>query len=242
MFTGLGSSVRNYALMALVLSALLWLLFAWWYPLRLVPWAGYLLVCLIATLSVPIFYRMFGFTQADEISWLEERESSEHDELIAQLALNRGQLQRQRNEEGVRQCDRLESLLTDYHAVIDTRFRGKTHMPLEYLSAARQVQKHAVQNLTDVVAVGHSLSSISSHPGERTDDNRDRFDKHSDLYQQQGSRMENLLEENRKMFDALTETAVEVANIKSFNKYERIDTLARLVSLAEIASHSGSHS
>jgi hypothetical protein len=51
--------------------------------------------------------------------------------------------------------------------------------------------------------------------------------------------MEVLLAETRKLFDALTDTAVEVANIRSYSDYERLDTLARLVSLAEIASHSG---
>jgi len=55
----------------------------------------------------------------------------------------------------------------------------------------------------------------------------------------QSQRLNNLLTENRQLFEALTDTAVEVANIRSYSDYERMDTMARLVSLSEIASRSG---
>jgi len=55
----------------------------------------------------------------------------------------------------------------------------------------------------------------------------------------QSERLDNLLTENRHLFEALTDTAVEVANIRSYSDYERLDTMARLVSLSEIASQSG---
>jgi len=60
-----------------------------------------------------------------------------------------------------------------------------------------------------------------------------------DLNKEQSSRLRSLLDDNRGYFEALTDTAVEVANIRSYSDYERMDTLARLVSLAEIASHTG---
>ena len=55
----------------------------------------------------------------------------------------------------------------------------------------------------------------------------------------QSERLRSLLDENRNLFGALTDTAVEVANIRSYSDYERLDTLARLVSLAEIANKTG---
>lgn len=146
-------------------------------------------------------------------------------------------------DEGVRQADLLNDIIDDYHSVVETRFIGKKHSPLEYLSAARTVQKHALQNLVDVVAVGHSISTIElSRPGEEgreTEEDLSRHAKHESLHSDQSARIDANLAENRKLFDALTETAVEVANMQSFSKFERTDTLARLVGLAELASRSG---
>ena len=55
----------------------------------------------------------------------------------------------------------------------------------------------------------------------------------------QQQRMTTLLDDNQQLLDALTDTAVEVANIRTVSDYDRLDTLARLVSLAEIASNTG---
>ncbi len=211
----------------------------------------------MATLSVPLLYRLSGFTLADEVQWLEQREAQEHTGMVTRLDSLRVELAALNIDEGVRQADTLAAILEDYHAVVETRFIGKKRSPLAYLSSARQVQKHAVQNLNDVIAVGHSLASISRHhlddiqsdsattkadadnnadTGKHTDERRDRLHV---LNQEQSMRLQQLLEQNQKLFDALTATAVEVANIKSFSDYERMDTLARLVSLAEIANQKG---
>ncbi|MCK5918756.1 MAG: hypothetical protein KAG34_10030, partial [Cocleimonas sp.] len=100
-------------------------------------------------------------------------------------------------------------------------------------------QRTASQNLTDMVAIGHSIATIKRNKLNKAhihnDETQQRQDKQDVLYQEQNQRLDDLLEENRKLFNALMETAVEVANIKSFNKFERLDTLSRLVSLAEIA-------
>jgi len=202
---------------------------------------GYLFLSLIALLSVPIIYRLAGFTRKDESQWLEDREAHEYNELSERLKNTREKLVSLGITTGVKQAERLTDLVEDYHTVVETRFIGKKHMPLEYLGAARQVQKQAVQNLADVVTVGHSMltidksrinSDIEKHQGENSH-------KHSSLYDEQGVRIKKLLDENEQLFDALTETAVEVANIDSFSRYERIDTLSRLVSLSQIASNSG---
>ncbi len=198
--------------------------------------AGYAVLALIATISVPLFYRVAGFTQADELEWLEHREAQEHAEMVLRLREVRADLDSLGIEEGVRQADMLTGILEDYHSVVETRFVGKKHSPLAYLSAARTVQKHAIQNLSDVVAVGHSISTINRNTFEGGGESQDR---QMTLQTEQQARLENHLAENRRMFDALTDTAVEVANIKSFSRYEQIDTLARLVSLAEIANNSG---
>lgn len=222
--------------MAASLSLLALILFYIWFrhwPLTL----GYASVGLLATLSVPVLYRLAGFTLADEMEWLENREAREHEEMLTRLVSIRHQLDSLGVHEGIRQVDMLHGILEDYHSVVETRFIGKKHSPLAYLSAARSVQKHAVQNLNDVVAVGHSLSTIRRDTYDAGDGEQRGESSH--LYQDQQQRMEDLLAENRQLFEALTDTAVEVANIKSFSRFERIDTLSRLVSLAEIASHSG---
>ena len=196
--------------------------------------AVYAGVALLATLSVPLMYRLAGFTLADEIEWLESREAEDHKNLVNRLSELRTQLERLGIDEGVKQTETLTNILNDYHNVVETRFLGKKHSPIAYLSAARRVQKHAVQNLTDAVAVGHSIASISRH-----DIHDNPLERMQELGSVQSERLRSLLDENRNLFGALTDTAVEVANIRSYSDYERLDTLARLVSLAEIANKTG---
>jgi hypothetical protein len=191
-------------------------------------------VALVATLSVPIIYRLSGFTRDDEVDWLEQRTLDEHEALIQKLQTAQQGLKELGIKEGVRQAEVLTDILEDYQSVVETRFVGKQHMPANYLNAARTVQEHAIQNLTDVVAIGHSLSGLS-----RNLEVSDAVGKQAELFKEQQTRMRGLLDENTKLFNALTETAVEVANIKSISDFDRLDTLARLVSLAHIANQSG---
>ncbi len=328
-FSGLNSEMRNTALVACGLSLLLLGAFVWWFAPSW-PWLmGYFALAFLAALSVPVLYRLGGFTRADEIEWLEQREEKEHFEMQAELVSVRSQLDRLAVPEGVRQVDALRQLLDDYHAVVETRFRGKTRSPLAYLSAARRVQQQVIHNLNDVIATQHSLSSISRHhnteaqavdSGRRPDnlssrdrfspsrfdedgnashddtdhddtdhddtDDTGRFDRRRDrkaresrrdsrkslaedmmpavpppatpaksltaapisderqaklasLEADQQKRMTTLLNDSQQLLDALTDTAVEVANIRTVSDYDRLDTLARLVSLAEIASNTG---
>lgn len=238
-FKGLGSNIKNYALLAGALSLALLVFFFLWFRPGLLLLAGYAVLCVLATLSVPIVYRLAGFSRRDESRWLEQREEQEYLELSKRLKDVRKQLDNLDIQEGVKQAEQLNGLIEDYHSVVETRFLGKKHMPLEYLGAARQVQKQAVQNLSDMVTIGHSMSTIDRNTFERQHDSADKNVRQQEMYSEQQSRVRNLLDENHQMFDALTETAVEVANIDSFSKYERIDTLARLVSLSQIASNSG---
>ena len=225
--------------MAALVSVALTVLFGWWFHPGWAVLLGYAALGIMATASVPAVYRLAGFTLADEVQWLEQRETLEHDEMVARLGELRIELATLNIDAAVQQADTLGAMLDDYHAVIDSRFRGKKHSPVTYLSAARRLQKHAVQNLNDVVAIGHSLVSISRHDestGSTDDARRQRLDILQDDQQQ---RLQSLLDENQRLFDALTDTAVEVANIRSFSQFERLETLTHLVSLAEIASHSG---
>lgn len=234
--------------MAAIVATVIAILFAIWFAPPLWLLVVYLLFAVVAVFSVPALYRLGGYTLADELNWLENREEAEHDEMVQRLKELRGELASMNIDAGVHQADTLTAILNDYHSVIESRFIGKKHSPLIYLSTARRVQKHAVQNLNDVVAVGHSLQSISRHGFD--DDNRrgddhlsnlqdDRRDRYVTLQQEQEARMSGLLNNNQQLFDALTDTAVEVANIESFSQYEKLDTLARLVSLSEIASQTG---
>ena len=172
-------------------------------------------------------YRLFGYKTDDEAAWLHARNLREHSTLIQRLETAREALVELKIPQGIQQANMLNAILDDYRSVVETRFVGKTFTPITYLNAARSVQEHVVQNLTDMVAVGHSLAGIS------------RQQVQTDLYQEQQQRLTDLAVENEKLFTALTETAVEVANIRSISQFERLDTLARLISLAQTANNTG---
>jgi hypothetical protein len=231
--------LKNYTVSAFLLSLLLLALFVWWFQGGWVLSILYSVVSLIALLSVPIMYRLMGYTNADDLRWLKQQEQEEHQQLLARTALSKQELIGLSLDESVHQADVLQQIIKDYHAVVATRFLGKKYSPMTYLSAARTVQRTASQNLTDMVAIGHSIATIKGNKLDLEQTNNDaiqqRQQKQTRLHQEQSQRLGGLLEENRKLFNALMETAVEVANIESFNEFERLDTLSRLVSLAEIA-------
>lgn len=214
-------------------------LFIWWFQSGWVLLLIYAGVSLIALLSVPIMYRVMGYTLEDDVHWLKQQELDEYQQLLDRIAESKKELSALSLDDSVHQADVLHKIIKDYHAVVKTRFLGKKHSPMTYLSAARTVQRTASQNLTDMVAIGHSIATIRRNKLDQTQINNEvvqqRQDKQTLLHEAQRERLDDLLEENRKLFNALMETAVEVANIASFNEFERLDTLSRLVSLAEIA-------
>lgn len=209
-------------------------LYFWWFDPPLWLLAAYLAIGLVATLSIPLLYRLLGYKAADETQWLQAFNLQEHEQLMTRLKEIRQSLQSLNIKEGVRQADTLMSILDDYRSVVETRFMGKKFSPMTYLNAARSVQQQVIHNLTDVVAIGHSLSTLSRNQGNPQSNTQ------VERYLEQEQRLNNLLQENNKLFGALTDTAVEVANIRSVNDFERLDTLARLVSLAETAKKTGS--
>ncbi|HFD32319.1 MAG TPA: hypothetical protein ENJ28_06395 [Gammaproteobacteria bacterium] len=211
----------------------------WWFQAGWLLVSLYVTVSLIALLSIPVMYRIMGYTNIDDLNWLKQQEQDQYQQLLDRIAVSKQELSSLNLDEAVHQADVLQKIIKDYRSVVATRFLGKKHSPLTYLSAARTVQKAASQNLIDMVAIGHSMIAIQRNKLDQEKINNDivqqRQEKQATLYQEQKLRLNNLLEENRKLFNALMETAVEVANIESFNDFERLDTLARLVSLAEIA-------
>ncbi|PWR00331.1 hypothetical protein [Leucothrix pacifica] len=235
--------IKRYTLIAAILSLILLLAFFWWFQGNLLATGIYAVISVISILTVPLFYRFAGYSDVDDEEWLEEREAREHEEMRARLMTIKSELSDLGLKEGVRQTEVLTAIIDDYHSVVETRFYGKANVPTTYLSAARTVQKHAIQNLADVVATGHSISTLS-HTYRQADqvennEQQKRHDKQTVLQDEQEARLNGFLEENNQLFHSLTETAVEIANIRSFSDYERTDALARLVALAEIANNSG---
>jgi len=235
--------IKRYTLIAAVASLVLLAAFYWWFQGSLLATGLYALIAGFSLLTVPLMYRFAGYSEADDTQWLEEREAKEHDEMSRRLSTIRTELDGLGLIEGVRQTNLLSNIINDYHSVVETRFFGKANAPLTYLGAARTVQKHAVQNLADAVAVGHSMSTLSRGHREADEiantEQQVRHDKQSELYGDQEGRLSKLFEENNQLFHSLTETAVEIANIKSLSDYQRTDAQARLVALAEIARKSG---
>lgn len=235
--------IKRYTLIAAILSLILLLAFFWWFQGNFVATGIYAVVAGLSILSVPLFYRFAGYSEVDDVEWLEDREAKEHEEMRKRLASIKSELMDLDLKEGIRQTDVLTRIIDDYHSVVETRFYGKANVPTTYLGAARTVQKHAIQNLADVVAIGHSISTLSHNYREANQventKQQKRHDQQMVLHEEQENRSNALLEENNQLFHSLTETAVEVANIRSFSDYERTDALARLVALAEIANNSG---
>ena len=235
--------IKSYTFVAVFLSLVLLGVFYWWFQGSAIATGIYVLIAALSVLTVPVMYRLTGYSESDDTEWLQERESKEYAEMSQRLNQIRDELEGLSLPEGVRQVDLLSNIINDYHSVVETRFFDKANIPITYLGAARTVQKHAVQNLADAVAVGHSMSTLSRNyrKTEDIENNQQqvRHEKQNELYCDQQSRLNALFEENNQLFHSLTETAVEIANIKSFSDYQRTDAQARLVALAEIASKSG---
>lgn len=212
--------------LALAASVALVALFSWWFQL---PWygvAGYAVFSLLALLAVPLSYRWFGFHDDDAISALHAQEQREHVQMLQRLEQLQSELSDQENSEGASQAANLTKLLKDFHDVIGNRFGGKQLAASSYLGAARRVQNQALQNLSDMVGIGHSIASLRRQRDEKT-------------LQEQQQRVSALLDNNRHLFDALTATSVEVANIQEIGEFERTETLARLKDLTLLARHKG---
>lgn len=231
--------LKNYTLSAFLVSLVLMAFFVWWFQGGWLFSSAYAVISIIALFSVPVMYRLTGFSNVDDINRLKQQEQDEYQQLLDRIGTSKTELGHLKLDEAVHQADVLSKIIKDYHSVVATRFLGKKHSPLTYLSAARTVQRTASQNLTDMVAIAHSIATIKRNKLDPKQVNNEvveqRQQKQATLYKKQTTRLDNLLEENRKLFNALMETAVEVANIESFNDFERLDTLSRLISLAEIA-------
>lgn len=210
---------------AAALSLALVAIFHWWFQSSWLATLGYALISFIAIALIPLCYRWFGFLDDEIITKLLQQEQAEHSEMMQRLVDMENDLDRLDNKEGARQADTLTQLLKDFHEIIANRFRGKQLSSSTYLNAARRVQNQSLQNLSDMVGIGHSIESLKRHQSSESSKQR--------ATQQQ--RLDELIKENRKLFKALSDTSIEVANIQEIGAFERTETLARLNDLADIA-------
>ncbi len=210
---------------AAALTLALVVAFQWWFQASWLVTLGYALLSVLAIALVPLCYRLFGYLDEDVINKLLDREQREHSEMMQRLQSMGKDLAAMDNKEGARQADTLTELLNDFHEIIANRFRGKQLSSSTYLNAARNVQNQSLQNLSDMVGVGHSIVSLNRHDSPDT----------AQQVTAQQQKLESLLSENRKLFKALSDTSVEVANIQEIGAFERTETLARLKDLASIA-------
>ncbi len=219
--------MTRYILIAATATALLIAAYAWWFQPSLAITAVYAVISLLALALVPLCYRWFGFLDNEVIQGLIDQEAREHDEMMQHLSELQSSLATLDNQKGSDQVLTLRHLLDDFHEVIANRFRGKQLSSSTYLNAARNVQNQALQNLSDMVGVGHSISSLK----------RQQSNENTDQLRTQNERLDALLSENEKLFKALSDTSVEVANIQKIGEFERTETLARLKDLSRIAKN-----
>lgn len=210
---------------AALATLLLVVAYKWWFQASWLVTLGYAVFSVLALALVPLCYRWFGFLDLDVIRGLLDQEQKEHNEMMQRLTSLQTDLDSLDNNEGAEQVATLRHLLNDFHEVIANRFRGKQLSSSTYLDAARNVQNQSLQNLSDMVGIGHSIVSL-----KRQEHGRDDQQIHT-----QQQRLDALLTENRRLFKALSETSVEVANIQEIGAFERTETLARLKDLAVIA-------
>jgi hypothetical protein len=222
--TNLRAALATAAVASLVLAGL----FIWWFQPSWPIALAYVVFSLIALLAVPLSYRWFGYHDYDVITDLHAREQREHDEMLDRLQRLERDLGSLGNKRGEGQAQSLVDLLNDFHEVIENRFPGKQLSASSYLGAARRVQNQAIQNLSDMVGVGHSLASLQRQHSTDTDTMRT-----------QEQRITQLIDDNERLFQALVDTSVEVANIQEIGEFERTETLARLKDLSIIARQQG---
>jgi len=75
-----------------------------------------------------------------------------------------------------------------------------------------------------MVGIGHTIESLKR---QTSVENGPVDDTHRQLAEQ-NTRLHKLIDSNKKLFQALTDTSIEVANIEEIGKFERTETLARL--------------
>ena len=216
---------------AVAISVVLYAAFYWWFRPDLWAAVVYAVICIAGIISVPLCYRWFGYVDIDAIRELQELEQRDHDEMLSRLSSLKKGLNDLSIEEGARQAKTLNSLLKDFHEVIANRFSGKNLSASTYLNAARRVQNQALQNLSDMVGIGHTIESLKRQGSAE--------DKHRQLAEQ-NTRLHKLIDSNKELFQALTDTSIEVANIEEIGKFERKETLSRLNDLADIARQQSS--
>lgn len=202
-------------------------LFAWWFQTSWIVTSLYGVFSTLALALVPLCYRWFGFLDREIVQQLIDQEAREHSDMMHHLNTLQSNLETLDNSEGSNQVATLRHLLNDFHEVIANRFKGKQLSTSTYMDAARNVQNQALQNLSDMVGIGHSISSLKRQSNTGT----------SKQLSTQIERLKSLLEENEKLFKALSDTSVEVANIQEIGAFERTETLARLKDLTKIAKN-----
>jgi len=218
--------VKAVVVVAVAISAVLFAAFYWWFRPELWVALLYVGICFLAVISVPLCYRFFGYVDSDAIRELQALEQRDHDEMLQRLSSLKQGLNDLSIEEGAKQAKTLNSLLKDFHEVIANRFSGKNLSASTYLNAARRVQNQALQNLSDMVGIGHTIESLKRQGSAEN--------KHRQLADQK-TRLQQLIESNKELFQALTDTSIEVANIEEIGEFERKETLSRLNDLADIA-------
>lgn len=212
---------------AAALSLLLIGSYTWWFQTSWPISLAYATFAIVTLASIPLCYRFFGFQDIDVVRGLLQQEQTEHDDMIARLEKLQVDLKQLDIEEGSQQAGTLLHLLNDFHEVVTNRFHGKQLSSTTYLNAARGVQNQTLQNLSDMAGVGHSIVSLQRNTSSDTDT--------QNQLQSQKKRLDGLIADNRRLFKALSDTSVEVANIEEIGAFERTETLAKLRDLAEIA-------
>jgi len=223
--------VKAAGVAAIGLSVALFAAYYWWF--RPDWWMAlvYAAVCLLAFITIPLAYRLFGYGDVDALLELRAQEQRDHDAMLQRLSKLQTDLDELEIEDGERQAKTLNNLLNDFHGVITNRFQGKNLSASTYLNAARRVQHQALQNLSDMVGIGHTITSLKRQsPGNNTQAQLD----------DQNGRLQALIASNNQLFQALTDTSIEVANIEEIGNFERNETLARLNDLADIAKQQSS--
>ena len=223
--------MKKAILSGAALSIVLFAAFVRWFQPGVVMLLSYVVLCLLAILTIAMAYRFFGYTDNDAVIELMAMEQRDHENMLQKLSDLQKNLDDLDVDKGVYQAKTLNNLLNDFHEVIANRFSGKHLSASTYMNAARTAQNQVMQNLSDMVAVKHSISSLNRQ--SRSDDTQEQLNE-------QNSRLNELLQANKQLFQALTDTSVEVANIEEIGDFERTEVLEHLKDLAKIARRKSS--
>jgi hypothetical protein len=210
--------------------------FSVWFPATMIAVSLYASLAILSVAVGSAFYYLAGYVRSDQHYAILEVELEKEQQLTAEVKKIISSLTELGLSEEASQANRLISLLSDYHDVIEQKFGGASITLSSYSQETGRVFKLVINNLKDILAAARSVRTIKQEKTSYETVENESLLRRQALVKQQESRIDMLMQQNRELLTALNETTVQVANIKDLESFELTESLNRLRELGERAS------